>query len=446
MISKPLHFLKKSLAYSVCLTAITALSSSAIAAVNQYSFTQLSSIYTPLSNPVNIATATSNSTILQSLYQRTDSLTFPNGFVFNYNSSDQTKCFITTNGYIYFGSNTALTTSPLGSSATSMTGVISVWGRNENGVYNVNGITSSINYQLTGDAPNRTLTIEYNDMRPNFTGSITSVYTLSYQILLHETTNVIELMYDQGSDKAGTLTTNSSMQAGLRGATSNDFNVRTNTASTAFTNSSAATSASATQSYTPGTTTPGMPSSGLTYRFTPPAPLPVILQNFTGINNGNTNTLSWITGYEEKFNRFELEKSADGIDFQPITSIIKNAAAGGHYSFTDAQPYNGQNLYRLKMIDQNGSFTYSKIVALDALVNSNVVSVFPNPANDYVMIQSAVAAPAFVTLTDVTGKVVRNYKMNSNNLRINLSDLSKGWYIIGYQTTQTLQTIKVVKQ
>ncbi len=98
------------------------------------------------------------------------------------------------------------------------------------------------------------------------------------------------------------------------------------------------------------------------------------------------------------------------------------------------------------MIDQNGSFAYSKIVTLNAVVNNNEVTVFPNPAYDYVTIQSAVATSAFVTLTDATGKVVRSYKMNSNNLRINLSDLSKGWYILGYRTAQTSQTIKVVKQ
>ncbi|WP_146202213.1 hypothetical protein [Dyadobacter jejuensis] len=106
-------------------------------------------------------------------------------------------------------------------------------------------------------------------------------------------------------------------------------------------------------------------------------PLPVTLISFTAtkVSGGaerSTALLIWQTSSEVNSDRFDIERSQDGKKW----SSIGNVAAGGdkssntNYSFIDKTPtYDrtrpGENLYRLKMIDKDGTFAYSRIQSLD---------------------------------------------------------------------------------
>jgi hypothetical protein len=62
--------------------------------------------------------------------------------------------------------------------------------------------------------------------------------------------------------------------------------------------------------------------------------------------------VNWKTDNEVNVDRFELENAG-----QKIATVY----AGGNYHYTDRSP-KADNFYRLKMIDKDGSFTYSKVV------------------------------------------------------------------------------------
>ncbi|MEM7162373.1 MAG: lamin tail domain-containing protein [Bacteroidota bacterium] len=91
-------------------------------------------------------------------------------------------------------------------------------------------------------------------------------------------------------------------------------------------------------------------------------PLPIELVEFEASKlNKNKTLLNWQTLSELNSAHFEIERSRDGIHF---TKIGKELAAGLsnvpiYYSFIDTEPYNGQNYYRLKSLDFDGSFDYS---------------------------------------------------------------------------------------
>lgn len=114
--------------------------------------------------------------------------------------------------------------------------------------------------------------------------------------------------------------------------------------------------------------------------------LPVVLVGFTALlNNDKTITLDWNTQMEVNSSSFEIERSADGESWTAIGSVMAkgNSSVVTNYSFTDAQPLAGTNLYRLRMIDLDNSYGYTDVKVIRTSVVSKI-SFFPNPAREYV--------------------------------------------------------------
>lgn len=113
------------------------------------------------------------------------------------------------------------------------------------------------------------------------------------------------------------------------------------------------------------------------------SPLPVSLQNFTVQKQEGASKLIWTTTSETNSDRFEIERSNDSKIWNKIAVILagKNSSAVSHYSFTDDQPFMGQNLYRLKMIDQDETFSYSQIHNLSFDSNGKTY-IYPNPVSE----------------------------------------------------------------
>ncbi len=173
--------------------------------------------------------------------------------------------------------------------------------------------------------------------------------------------------------------------------------------------------------------------------------LPLNLLEFNG--NGNTNdiTLAWKTTNENNHGYFELEKSADGRNFSPISRI---AAQGGFsylpfdYSYRDVAPVRGANIYRLKMVGTNGSVSYSGVVKVLFGTKGKAIFVSPNPAANEVTVTTSSKDFTQVTISNMAGRVVLQQKMLTNNQKIDISKLSAGQYSI----TLTSATEKITER
>ena len=114
-------------------------------------------------------------------------------------------------------------------------------------------------------------------------------------------------------------------------------------------------------------------------------PLPVEMISFDAKAIGSAVVVNWSTATEKNNDYFEVERSADGVDFENIQ--IVNGAGNSNsvidYSFIDATPFPGVSYYRIKQVDFNGAFTHSDIRAVKMTNNnsSEAISVFPNPIN-----------------------------------------------------------------
>lgn len=110
--------------------------------------------------------------------------------------------------------------------------------------------------------------------------------------------------------------------------------------------------------------------------------LPVKLVGFTALKGNNEVALHWTVAEEINFRQYEVEKSTDAIHFKTIGIVL--AAAHDRYNFTDKEPAKGMNYYRLKMVDEDGTFAYSSIqtVRFTEMASARSLVVAPNPVRD----------------------------------------------------------------
>lgn len=161
-------------------------------------------------------------------------------------------------------------------------------------------------------------------------------------------------------------------------------------------------------------------------------PLTVQLILFTAQKRGLSVLLSWKTATEQNSGYFEMERSPDGMRFNAIGRV---AAAGNSnsvlsYSFSDQQPLKGMNFYRLKEVDIDGTFAYSKVVSVSFDKNGTVI-LSPNPVKDVLNVQLLQANNfSAASLFDATGKQVLKQTITGLQLQINTTQLPKGWYVL----------------
>jgi hypothetical protein len=110
--------------------------------------------------------------------------------------------------------------------------------------------------------------------------------------------------------------------------------------------------------------------------------LPVKLLVFNAVQDEEKVLLRWKTEQEESFEKFVVERSGDVKAFESIgteASKIGEKNLLKSYSFADLSPRKGINYYRLKMVDQNGNYEYSKIISQMYSANSFQLKTYPNP-------------------------------------------------------------------
>jgi hypothetical protein len=109
---------------------------------------------------------------------------------------------------------------------------------------------------------------------------------------------------------------------------------------------------------------------------------PVTLSYFKGHLENNTVILEWETASEQNFSHYDIERSVNGSVFKKIGQISSKGESNTlfYYNFVDNGPATGTNIYRLKMVDKDGKFTYSSLINIvvksrtSIHVTSNVVS------------------------------------------------------------------------
>lgn len=161
-------------------------------------------------------------------------------------------------------------------------------------------------------------------------------------------------------------------------------------------------------------------------------PLPVTLTAFSATKNEQTTLLSWSTTAETNSSHFDIEHSINGKNWTNIGTVAAKGESKSlsSYSFSHVDPVNGENLYRLKMIDLDETFAYSRIVSLN-FGGDGSISFYPNPATDLLQINikewNKVVA---VKMIDMNGRTAYSSLSAGLHKTIDVRSLSQGMYLV----------------
>jgi Secretion system C-terminal sorting domain/Endonuclease/Exonuclease/phosphatase family/Family of unknown function (DUF5689) len=177
-------------------------------------------------------------------------------------------------------------------------------------------------------------------------------------------------------------------------------------------------------------------------------PVPVELLSFSGqLIDKQTVRLDWATSSEINSNYFSIERSTDGKDFKAIEQV---KAAGNsnqkiNYTFDDNSFLATNNVvyYRLKQVDFNGAFKYSKTVAIYTEITKNTpIKVYPNPAKNTISVDNSASIKS-INIYNLQGVLMAKSLINN----VDISTFSAGIYLLEVENTEgSLSRIKFVKE
>lgn len=168
--------------------------------------------------------------------------------------------------------------------------------------------------------------------------------------------------------------------------------------------------------------------------------LPVTLISFEAQKSGTREALiRWVTAREINVSHFEVQRSTNGSQWINIGKVSAqgNSIQGKEYSFTDREPRPVTNYYRLRIVDTNDTYAFTRIESLtfDENLRQERILIYPNPTASekitmLLLLPSAVAYRA--EISDATGRVLYSAESvwTGGSTEISLQNLAKGWYLL----------------
>ena len=294
-----------------------------------------------------------------------------------------------------------------------------------------------INAQVAGDirkrnvgvAPNRSVEIIYNNV--GYFGSSCTAYTARHQIILYETSNVIDIKIENKPVCTGWNGGDATM--GLNGplglasvnvAGRNDQNWTANNEVTRF-----------------------IPSCDVC-----PIGLGSDFSYFDVQNKGGINEIVFATSSEENMNYFEIQRSTDAIHYETIKtmkSVYGNSTSETAYNFIDKKPVTGVNYYRVKSIDLDGKYSFTSMKKATVGLE-NKPKIYPNPTTDVVYVEyfNVVNNDVVFELMNLSGQTVMKKTISNskgfNKSMIDVNTLEKGVYFYKMFINNSIETGKLI--
>jgi len=178
--------------------------------------------------------------------------------------------------------------------------------------------------------------------------------------------------------------------------------------------------------------------------------LPVTIQRITASPNANGVLVEWQVADEVDFKHYEVQTSHDGTSFTTIGMVP--AANKTLYNFLHTNPVAGNNYYRLKLVDIDGNFSYSRTVVCQAGDFTNKVGVLRNPFAQNLQLRVDVQneGPIMLQMADQAGRLLlqKTIKVSRGLNTITLPEangLAKGIYALRVSGQGWNETVKLVK-
>jgi hypothetical protein len=178
------------------------------------------------------------------------------------------------------------------------------------------------------------------------------------------------------------------------------------------------------------------------------AQLPVKLTNFSvQLNNDNSVLLKWNSEFEINSFKYVVEKSTDGYNFSEVGTqkAAGNSSRAIAYFYNDKSFSTGAEFYRLRQVDADGRYEFSKVIYINRKQTSGIITrIFPNPFTTDVQLVG-------ITTSELTRNNVRiyntmgqevNYRITGANAIALDVNAPRGLYILKVKDQQ----FRLVKQ
>lgn len=171
-------------------------------------------------------------------------------------------------------------------------------------------------------------------------------------------------------------------------------------------------------------------------------PLPLKLISFKGSKEGEINLLEWETVDELKVRGFEVERSSDGRNFLRLATMSALNGREQRYKYSDATGGAANIYYRLKIVDEDGTFQYSSIVSLSR--TSSEIVFGPNPVDDHLTIRDVTShlIHTKVEVVDLNGRKVDEFVLSGRTHTFKANRLSPGIYMVKFTNGQVIRILK----
>ena len=225
------------------------------------------------------------------------------------------------------------------------------------------------------------------------------------------------------------------------------------------------TGTSGTDNYGAGDGFPGVLTQTFPFAQLPPnmqicqsTVLPVTLLDFSATYVSSNNVkVAWTTSEEINAAYYEVERSSDGTNFIGVAQVDASSSLDPtHFYSINDQLYNiNGNIvyYRLRIVDNDGKYTYSKIIPVKLDQPETSFSVYPNPVDNYAILNLYTEKPdnGMLRLIDNSGRQIltRSITVTNGNNSImvdQLGNLPRGIYIIQVMVNNNLYNQKIIKK
>ncbi len=180
--------------------------------------------------------------------------------------------------------------------------------------------------------------------------------------------------------------------------------------------------------------------------------LPIKLLSFEGMLKPAFIQLNWQVQRTENLAGFAVEKSYYGFNFFMLNTIDKKESVLLYEYDDDKITTAGYFYYRIKMMETDGTFTFSNIIKVAVVIKNNEISIWPNPVQDFlnVQIKSRQSSTAAIQINTIAGQTVfttiEKLTPGNNIIKINTAYLAAGIYILQVNVDGEMKVLKMVKR
>lgn len=168
--------------------------------------------------------------------------------------------------------------------------------------------------------------------------------------------------------------------------------------------------------------------NGTIYKITATAPVPLKLLSFTGKKVNGNHQLTWETVYQQKGDKFIIERSFDNLSFAAIGNKTAGNNSSETHSFIVPATANNVVFYRIKLVNMDGSFSYSPIISFKQGAVTNDAKAFKNGSTIFISSSNHISS---VQVSDASGRVLLIKQINATGaVGLDASHLPAGLLLI----------------